>query len=164
MKRAVVLAGGIALLLPACFAMRPSSGGGQKAQFTPPRRAEPADVAVPAGYRIEVVAEGLTFPTGVAFDDSVVAWVVEAKGQAAFMRHCNQCHTGGETSFAPALNNKPAPGFLIKLQVRQGLGAMPAFPESEISASELDAIVDYLMALRKQPAPPAQVAESRRAP
>ena len=86
-----------------------------------------------------------------------------AKGQAAFMRHCNQCHTGGETSFAPALNNKPAPGFLIKLQVRQGLGAMPAFPESEISASELDAIVEYLIALRREPAPPTQVA-SKRAP
>ena len=81
-----------------------------------------------------------------------------AKGQAAFMRHCNQCHTGGETSFAPALNNKPAPGFLMKLQVRQGLGAMPAFSESEISASELDAIVQYLLALRHEPAPPTQVA------
>ena len=28
-----------------------------------------ADIAVPSGYRIEPVATGLTFPTGVAFDD-----------------------------------------------------------------------------------------------
>jgi len=74
-----------------------------------------------------------------------------ARGEQAFMRHCNQCHTGGETSFAPALNNKPAPGFLIKFQVRNGLGAMPAFPESEIGARELDDIVAYMKARRPHP-------------
>ncbi|HVL59098.1 MAG TPA: hypothetical protein VM491_21570, partial [Burkholderiaceae bacterium] len=33
---------------------------------------------MPAGYRIEAVATGLTFPTGVAFDDGGVAHVVES--------------------------------------------------------------------------------------
>ncbi len=64
------------------------------------------------------------------------------------MQYCEQCHTQGESSFGPALNNKPAPGFLIKLQVRAGLGAMPRFPASEISPEELDNIVAYLKAMR----------------
>jgi len=77
MKRTVLLAGA-ALALAACFSMRPSSGGGQNASFTPPRRVETADVALPTGYRIEPVAQGLTFPTGVAFDSSGTPWVVES--------------------------------------------------------------------------------------
>jgi hypothetical protein len=42
------------------------------------RRINPNDVALPDGYRIEAVATGLTFPTGVAFDDRGVAYVTEA--------------------------------------------------------------------------------------
>ncbi|HET6567493.1 MAG TPA: hypothetical protein VFG50_05975 [Rhodothermales bacterium] len=57
--------------------MRSSDGGG-KATFEPPREVNPADVAVPEGYRIEVVATGLTFPTGIAFDDEGRAYVTEA--------------------------------------------------------------------------------------
>jgi glucose/arabinose dehydrogenase len=70
----------VALLLGAvgCFSMRPSSGGGQNVHFTGPRRFEPRDVALPQGYRIEVVASGLTFPTGVAFDDAGTPYVVES--------------------------------------------------------------------------------------
>jgi len=67
----------VALALSGCYAVRPSSGGGQT-EFTPPRKLNPADVAVPRGYRVEVIASGLTFPTGVAFDDKGVAHVVEA--------------------------------------------------------------------------------------
>lgn len=64
-------------LLPACYVMRPSSGAGQ-ASFSAPRRLDPADVAVPAGYRVELVASGLTFPVGVAFDDAGEVYVVES--------------------------------------------------------------------------------------
>ena len=60
-----------------CFSMRPSSGGGQT-RFDAPRRLVPADVALPAGYTIEVVATGLTFPTGVAFDAAGTPHLVEA--------------------------------------------------------------------------------------
>lgn len=51
-------------------------GGGQ----TPPGRDEPqaGDIALPEGYRIELVADGLEFPVGVAFDDAQVPYVVEA--------------------------------------------------------------------------------------
>lgn len=63
--------------LTGCYMMRPSSGGGQTA-FTSPRVVDTQDVALPAGYRIEAVATGLTFPTGVAFDDKGTPHVVEA--------------------------------------------------------------------------------------
>lgn len=53
--------------------MRSSAGAGQAA-FNGEREVNASDVAVPSGYRVEVVATGLTFPTGIAFgeDRSVV--------------------------------------------------------------------------------------------
>ena len=71
-----------------------------------------------------------------------------AQGKLVFMRHCNQCHSEGEAALGPALNNFPAPGFLVKFQVRNGLGAMPAFPPDKINDAELDVLVDYIMAMR----------------
>ena len=71
-----------------------------------------------------------------------------ARGQQVFMRECHQCHPAGEAGLGPAINSKPLPGFLIKFQVRTGLGAMPAFSQREISPEELDHLVDYLKALR----------------
>ena len=70
-------------------------------------------------------------------------------GHHEFMEYCHQCHPHGEAGLAPAINDKPLPGFLIKFQVRHGLGAMPAFPKQVISDEELDAIVAYLKALRR---------------
>jgi glucose/arabinose dehydrogenase len=67
----------LALGLGGCFALRPSSGGGQT-EFSGPRKVDAADVAVPPGYRIERVAEGLDFPTGVAFDERGRPHVVES--------------------------------------------------------------------------------------
>jgi mono/diheme cytochrome c family protein len=72
-----------------------------------------------------------------------------ARGEIAFDAHCSHCHPGGEKGLAPALNNKPLPGFLIKFQVRHGLGAMPAFSERELEDEELDALVKYMKALRR---------------
>ena len=72
-----------------------------------------------------------------------------ALGQRAFMTSCHQCHPGGMAGLGPAINNKPLPGFMIKLQSRAGLGAMPGFSSSELSDEELDAVVAYLKALRK---------------
>jgi glucose/arabinose dehydrogenase len=60
-----------------CLAIIPSNGGGQTS-FTPPRRIEPSDIALPAGYKIEAVATGLTFPSGVTFDDAGRIYVIEA--------------------------------------------------------------------------------------
>jgi glucose/arabinose dehydrogenase len=60
-----------------CYSMRPSSGGGET-QFVGSRHVDPADVAVPDGYEIKLVATGFTFPTGVAFDDASGVYVIEA--------------------------------------------------------------------------------------
>lgn len=74
---------------------------------------------------------------------------VLARGEIAFDQHCSRCHPGGERGLAPAINNKPLPGFMIKTQVRHGAGAMPAFSEKELSREDLDALVKYLKRLRR---------------
>jgi mono/diheme cytochrome c family protein len=72
------------------------------------------------------------------------------RGQQVFMTHCHQCHPGGEGGLAPAINDKPLPGFLIKFQVRKGIGAMPAFSSAEIVPEELSDLIAYLKALRRR--------------
>ena len=67
----------VVILLGACYRLRPSAGGGQTAAAGA-RTIRPADVALPAGYRIEAVATRLTFPTSVIFDDRGAPYVVEA--------------------------------------------------------------------------------------
>ena len=67
------------LFLGGClYQILESEGGGEEARFTPPRRVDAAAVAVPEGYRIEAVASGLTFPTGIAFDERGQPYVVES--------------------------------------------------------------------------------------
>jgi len=73
---ALIFASGL-LLTSGCYMMRPSSGGGETT-FRPPRAADPGGVLVPDGYAVEVVAQGLTFPTGIAFDASGVPHVTES--------------------------------------------------------------------------------------
>ena len=74
----MVLAGaGLLLACAACFPFLPSQGGGQTA-FEPPRKLDASDVAMPEGYAIEVVASGLSFPSGVAFDAAGRPHVLEA--------------------------------------------------------------------------------------
>lgn len=60
-----------------CYVMRPSAGGSEISSAGP-RTVQPADIALPEGYAVEVVATGLTFPTGVTFDDAGRVYVVEA--------------------------------------------------------------------------------------
>lgn len=69
-------------------------------------------------------------------------------GEEVFYEYCHQCHPGGTAGQGFAINNRPLPGWLIEFQVRNGVGAMPAFPEEQISESELDAMVEFLFALR----------------
>lgn len=72
-----------------------------------------------------------------------------ALGRRVFDANCTQCHPGGTQGLGLALNNKPLPGWLIKFQVRNGIGAMPTFDEDEISGEELDALVKYMVWLRR---------------
>ena len=71
-------------------------------------------------------------------------------GERVFDRHCSQCHPGGESGLGPALNNKPLPRFAMKIQIRNGVGAMPRFSSSEISDDQVSAVTAYLVWLRKQ--------------
>ena len=71
-----------------------------------------------------------------------------ARGEHVFAARCHQCHPGGSGGLGPAINDKPLPVALIKAQVRNGFGAMPAFGEQEVSDEELDAVAEYLKALR----------------
>jgi mono/diheme cytochrome c family protein len=72
------------------------------------------------------------------------------RGEQVFMRNCHECHPKGEGGLAPSLNDKPLPGFLIRLQVRNGLGAMPEFGSDQISDVELADLVAYLHVLTRQ--------------
>src|SRR6266536_512037 len=69
----------IAIGTTGCFITRPNEGGAQMAATkVGPRQYNPADVAMPAGYRIEPLATGLTYPTGIAFDERGRMFVVES--------------------------------------------------------------------------------------
>ena len=72
----------------------------------------------------------------------------EQQGQKVFMKNCYACHPGGDAGLGPSLNDKPLPDFMIRLQVRHGFGAMPAFTPTDISDADLDALLDYLSALK----------------
>jgi mono/diheme cytochrome c family protein len=85
--------------------------------------------------------------------------VAEARGKQLFARHCYQCHPGGEAGLGPALNNKPLPEVAIRTQIRKGVGAMPAFGDDVLRDPDVDAIAQYVQALRAAPAtfaPPAR--------
>ena len=71
------------------------------------------------------------------------------EGKILFDTFCNSCHPNGTAGLGPAINNKPLPGFAIRFQIRNGIGAMPAFDEEQISDEESGKIVAYLKALRK---------------
>ena len=60
-----------------CYGLHASKGGGQ-VRFSEVRQIDPGDVAVPEGYRVDVVAQGLTYPTGVAIASDGTLYVTEA--------------------------------------------------------------------------------------
>lgn len=70
-------------------------------------------------------------------------------GQIVYMAHCQKCHPIGESGLGPALNSNPAPKFIKKFQVRHGLGMMPAFSQEHISDQDLQDVVQYLAALKR---------------
>ena len=73
---------------------------------------------------------------------------VEARGERVFFTFCHQCHPGGASGLGPALNDKPLPEFAMRTQIRVGAGAMPSFSDKDISDSDADAVVEYIVALR----------------
>lgn len=76
------------------------------------------------------------------------------RGELVFMENCERCHPGGEAGVGPAFNNVPLPGFAKRFRVRSkafalGLGRMPSFKKHEISKEELNDLLAYMRALRK---------------
>lgn len=71
------------------------------------------------------------------------------QGQVVFNTYCSKCHPGGEAGLGPSFNDKPLPGFLVRFQIRNGLGVMPAFKEEVISDDDLDNLIAYIKTLRK---------------
>ena len=67
----------ILLLLSGCYRMRASKGGGEIRPVSA-RKLNPSDVQLMPGYKIEVVASDLTFPSALAFDNDGELYVVEA--------------------------------------------------------------------------------------
>jgi glucose/arabinose dehydrogenase len=67
----------IAVILPGCYGMRKSKGGGQVSQEIS-RKINANDIALPPGYKIELVAQGFTFPTDISFDGKGSLYVLEA--------------------------------------------------------------------------------------
>jgi mono/diheme cytochrome c family protein len=70
------------------------------------------------------------------------------RGRLLYDRHCYKCHLEGEGGMGPVLNDKPLPKFLMRFQVRVGLGTMPGFTKEQISDEELEDIVNYIVYLR----------------
>ena len=74
-------------------------------------------------------------------------------GKIIFAHKCNSCHPGGEGGLGPGLNDKPLPVFAMKLQVRTGIvgfKVMPSFDQHQIPSEDLDDLMKYIKALRKQ--------------
>ena len=70
-----------------------------------------------------------------------------ALGRQVFMTHCYQCHPGGAAGLGPGITHRQLPAFMIRTQVRVGLGAMPSFSEEAISEEEAHAVAKYIKAL-----------------
>jgi glucose/arabinose dehydrogenase len=64
------------LSVSSCYFMRKSDGGGQIGTI-PRRTINVGDIALPPGYKIEMVAQGLTFPSAVAIDDKGALYAIE---------------------------------------------------------------------------------------
>jgi glucose/arabinose dehydrogenase len=105
-------------LLAGCWSILPSHGGGQTslAPAAAARTPDPSGIALPEGYRAEVVAAGLTFPTGVAFDDRGGIYVLEAGysyGEVWTTPRLLRVEPGGKTSVVATGENPPWNGVIF---------------------------------------------------
>ena len=72
-----------------------------------------------------------------------------ARGETIFFRYCAKCHDAGHSGLGPGI--LPVPDFLIRFQVRHGLGVMPAFDRRVLPDDQLDDLLRYLAAIRAHP-------------
>lgn len=71
------------------------------------------------------------------------------QGRVLFNEYCATCHPGGMGGLGLAIINKPLPGSLIRFQIRNGIGVMPAFNENTLTDEQVENIAEYLVYLRK---------------
>ncbi|MDT0646446.1 cytochrome c [Zunongwangia sp. F260] len=69
-------------------------------------------------------------------------------GRILFDNYCASCHPEGMSGVGLAIINKPLPKALIKFQIRNGIGVMPAFNEEQLSDEQVENIAEYLHYLR----------------
>lgn len=70
-------------------------------------------------------------------------------GRILFDNYCASCHPEAMSGVGLAIINKPLPKALIKFQIRNGIGVMPAFNEEQLSHEQVEDIAEYLQYLRK---------------
>src|ERR1051325_5512060 len=75
--RTFCISGLLAFSFTGCYRFRPSNGGGQT-KFSGQREIDASSIAVLPQYRVNAVARGLTFPTGITFDRENRPCVVES--------------------------------------------------------------------------------------
>jgi mono/diheme cytochrome c family protein len=65
-------------------------------------------------------------------------------GKKVFNDNCHRCHPNGMGGLGPSIVDKPLPGFLIRFQVRAGLGTMPHFDKDRLPKEDLDKLITYI--------------------
>lgn len=73
----------------------------------------------------------------------------ETRGQQTWMRYCNSCHPQGMGGLGPSIIDKPLPGFLIRRQVRWGIGTMPSFSREAIDTQEMDHLIAFIREMKQ---------------
>jgi mono/diheme cytochrome c family protein len=68
-------------------------------------------------------------------------------GEIVYNMHCQRCHPSGGAGLGPDVLSKP--GFARRMQVRHGLGAMPAFKKDVISRKDMNDMQAYLRQLKR---------------
>jgi ubiquinol-cytochrome c reductase cytochrome c subunit len=116
-----------------------------------PVRAPPAYTATERQALIDYVGSlgGPAIPRVHPEDGSI------SQGQELFTSHCAGCHQvvgqGGVVPGAVAPSLQEATPVQIAEAVRVGPNLMPAFPESQIDAAELNSIARYVLSTRHPP-------------
>lgn len=75
-------------------------------------------------------------------------------GKEAYDKLCGYCHKP-EVGVGTAIEGRSLPVEFVKAIARNGLNAMPAFPETHIDDETLEAVAEYINTLPPAPEPTA---------
>lgn len=71
-------------------------------------------------------------------------------GEQLYQKVCGHCHAAG---VGPSLTGRSLPDTYIKVFVRNGFNAMPAFPATAVDDASISLIAEYLASLPPAPEP-----------